>query len=47
MRDPLEVPYRQQFSAMDDFKYTLAALFIVALPLVAITAVVLFALSWR
>lgn len=46
-KNPLELPYRWQFSLFDDIKFTLGGLLILLLPLVLIGAIIVFALSWR
>lgn len=41
-KNPLELPYELQFSAWDDFKFTLGGFFILALPLIGIGLIALF-----
>lgn len=44
-KNPLELPYRQQFSEWDDFKFTVGGFFVLALPLIGIALVALFIAS--
>jgi len=45
-KNPLELPYKLQFSAWDDLKFTMGGVFVIALPLIGIGLIALFVASF-